>query len=68
MAMSDATYDESGSVLDADPQAGSTRDLVQQRAIELGRSATAWVVEHPELSLCLALALGVGVGLAVKRR
>ena len=43
-------------------------DLVQHRAIEYGRSATAWVVEHPELSLCLGLALGVGVGLAAKRR
>jgi ElaB/YqjD/DUF883 family membrane-anchored ribosome-binding protein len=66
--MSDATHDELSVVTDPDPPAESTRDLVQQRAVELGRSATAWVVEHPELSLCLGLALGVGVGLAVKRR
>jgi len=68
MAMNEATQDELSVVVDPDPPAGSTKDLVQQRAIELGRSATAWVVEHPELSLCLGLALGVGVGLAVKRR
>ena len=67
-AMSDATHDELSVVMDPDPPAESTKDLVQQRAVELGRSATAWVVEHPELSLCLGLALGVGVGLAVKRR
>ncbi len=66
--MSDATPDELSVVVDPDPPAESPMDLVQQRAAELGRSATAWVVEHPELSLCLGLALGVGVGLAVKRR
>ena len=68
MAMSETTLDEPSSVVEADSHEESTRDLVQQRAVELGRSATAWVVEHPELSLALALALGVGVGLAVKRR
>ena len=46
----------------------TVRDLVSQKAIDWGRSATAWVVENPELSLGLALALGVGIGLAVKRR
>jgi len=66
--MSETAQDEPSVVLEADPPAESTRDLVRQRAVELGRSATAWVVEHPEISLCLALALGVGVGLAVKRR
>jgi ElaB/YqjD/DUF883 family membrane-anchored ribosome-binding protein len=66
--MSEATHDELSVVMDPDPPSESTKDLVQQRAVELGRSATAWVVEHPELSLALALALGVGVGLAVKRR
>jgi len=66
--MSEATHDELSVVMDPDPPADSTKDHVQQRAIEFGRSVTAWVVEHPELSLCLGLALGVGVGLAVKRR
>ena len=68
MAMSEAALDGPSSVLEADTHQVSTRDRVEQRAVELGRSATAWVVEHPELSLALALALGVGVGLAVKRR
>ena len=67
-AMSEAKHDEVSVVRDPGPPAESTKDLVQQRAVELGRSATAWVVEHPELSLALALALGLGVGLAVKRR
>ena len=67
-AMSETAHDELSVVMDPDPPVESTKDLVQQRAVELGRSATAWVVEHPELSLCLGLALGVGVGLAVKRR
>ena len=66
--MSEAKHDELSVVRDPDPPAESPMDLVQQRAVELGRSATAWVVENPELSLALALALGVGVGLAVKRR
>ena len=66
--MSETAHDEPSSVLDEGTHEESTRDLVQQRAVELGRSATAWVVEHPELSLCLGLALGVGIGLAVKRR
>ena len=66
--MSETAHDDPSVVMDEDPTTESTRDLVQQRAVEVGRSATAWVVEHPELSLALALALGVGVGLAVKRR
>ena len=66
--MSETAHDDPSVVMDEDPTTESTRDLVQQRAVEVGRSATAWVVEHPELSLCLGLALGVGIGLAVKRR
>lgn len=66
--MSEATHDNLSVVMDPDPPAESTKDLVQQRAIELGRSATTWIVEHPELSLCIAVAFGVGVGVAVKRR
>ena len=68
MAMSEAALDEPSVVMGADSRNETVRDLVQQRTVDLGRSATAWVVDHPELSLAFALALGVGVGLAVKRR
>ena len=66
--MSEAAHDEPSVVMGADTRSETVRDLIPQRVVEVGRSATAWVVEHPELSLALALALGVGVGLAVKRR
>lgn len=46
----------------------SARKLVPKNVADLGRSATAWIVDNPELSLGIALALGVGIGLAVKRR
>ena len=59
--MGDAAYG-------AGPNGVTARDLVPQRAAEWGRSVTAWIVEHPELSLGLALAVGVGIGLMVKRR
>ena len=46
----------------------SARKLVPENVTVLGRSATDWIANNPELSLGLALALGIGIGLAVKRR
>ena len=68
MAMSEATHDEPSVGMGAETCCETVTDYIPRRAVDWGRSATAWIIEHPELGLGLALALGVGVGLAVKRR
>lgn len=63
-ATTNNTSEEAGTRL----QIEAAQDLMPQRVVDWGRTATSWIVENPELSLGLAVALGVGIGLAVKHR
>lgn len=66
--MTESTSNDQTDAACVDSHLESARKLAQKNVADLGRSATAWIVENPELSLGIALALGVGIGLAVKRR
>lgn len=66
--MTEATSNHQADATGARSHFETARKLVPENVAGLGRSATAWIVENPELSLGIALALGIGVGLAVKRR
>jgi len=66
--MGEATTNKTSEEAGTRSQIEAAQDLMPQRVVDRGRSATAWIAENPELSLGLALALGVGIGLAVKRR
>ena len=55
-------------LLEADFPDEATGRPALRKAAGLGRSLTAYIVEHPEICLGVALALGAAIGVVVKRR